>query len=123
MTAVMGGEGRIWLNDGLGAFEPTEQRLGPFSSRRVSLADIDGDGDLDAFFAVLHEQPNALWLNNGDGSFFSQIQWIGNTPSMTAALGDLDGDGDLDAFIANTYRQPDRVWLNESAKSSIESAH
>jgi hypothetical protein len=64
-----GGANRIWLNDGAGAFTPTDQRLGSSVSLGVNLGDLDGDGDLDAFVGnaatdVAGGEPNRVWLNS-----------------------------------------------------------
>ena len=42
----------IWLNDGAGNFTDSGQRLGSSDSKAVSLADLDGDSDIDAFVAM-----------------------------------------------------------------------
>ncbi len=111
----------VWFNDGAGNFSDSGQRLGSAFTWDVSLGDLDGDGDLDAFVAnseVTAGQPDEVWLNDGDGIFIDSGQRLGNSLSRAVALGDLDGDGDLDAFIANgiTERgqaEADRVWLND----------
>ena len=71
----------------------------------VSLADLDGDGDLDllvgAFFSGVH-----AYLNDGRGRFTRAPDNAGIQPSeapMSLALADVDGDGDLDLFVAE-YR-------------------
>ncbi len=98
----------ILLNDGAGNFENTGQAL-PCESDTlgIQLADIDSDGDLDAFCVNRHE--NKLWLNNGAGIFSdSGVEIPGSESSQDAAVGDLDSDGDLD-IITNG-----KVWLNRS---------
>jgi subtilisin family serine protease len=116
---------RVWLNDGHGVFTDSGQALGSASGLDVSLGDLDGDGDLDAFVANsdplrARAEPNEVWLNDGHGNFHSSGQNLGNAISQAVALGDLDGDGDLDAFIANggpqiLDGQPDEVWLNDGS--------
>jgi hypothetical protein len=113
----------IWLNNGQGYFVDSGQRLGNTLSRSVSLGDLDGDGDLDAFIANgISErgqaEANTVWLNDGHGVFSDSGQSLGNSAALDVDLGDLDGDGDLDAFIANgdpqrVRNEPNQVWLND----------
>ena len=68
----------MWLNDGAGTFTATSQNMDSgYYSYDVDLADFDGDGDLDAFFANYHGQSNRVWMNNGSGSF-THTQNLGN---------------------------------------------
>jgi hypothetical protein len=69
----------------------------------MELADLDGDGDLDAFLACrsLSGVPSCtetqVLLNNGGGQFSKG--WSDEVKGIDeVGLGDLDGDGDLDAF-------------------------
>jgi hypothetical protein len=108
---------RVYLNDGTGKFVDSGQRLGKAISESVELADLDGDGDLDAFVAngVRHwgnvvDQANEIWLNDGSG-VFTLGQELGDAASYRVALGDVDGDGDLDAFIGN-IGQDNQIWIN-----------
>ena len=50
----------VWLNDGLGNFSDTGQRLGGSYSAEVVLGDVDSDGDLDAFVANFWSQPKSM---------------------------------------------------------------
>ena len=79
----------------------------------MSLGDVDGDGDLDAFVANIN-QPNQVWLNDGLGNFSDRSNRLGSSASLGVSLGDVDGDGDLDAFVANFF-QPNQVWLNQNS--------
>lgn len=111
----------------------------------VSLGDLDGDGDLDAYVAICcggiaygDAEPwwmpasDLVWLNDGAGNFSDSGQRLGAQGTMGAALGDLDGDGDLDVYAANDSsvmdaqgndqkNQPDQVWLNDGAGAFTDS--
>jgi hypothetical protein len=83
----------------------------------VALGDLDGDGDLDVFFAN-YNQGNMVWWNEGgaqggtEGVFSDSGQLLGDGPSRSVALADVDADSDLDAVVAN-YQASDEVWLND----------
>ena len=79
--------------------------MGSTSSYGLSLGDLDGDGDMDAFEANINSQPNKIWLNDGTGMFTDSGQTLGSQSSYCVALGDLDGDGDLDAEWLGTKGQ------------------
>lgn len=87
-----------------GSFSHNGQLLGSSNSEKVSLGDVDGDGDLDAIVANGYGA-SLLWLNDGNGQF-SAVSSIPRASWQTKdiALGDLDGDGDLDAFVARTRK-------------------
>lgn len=94
-----------------GEFLNSGQPLGDSESVGVELADLDGDGDLDAFVANIDSQPNRVWLNRGDGHFEDSGQRLGQDITALVSLGDLDGDGDWDAVAANQDTES-RIWLN-----------
>ncbi|MBL8843042.1 MAG: VCBS repeat-containing protein [Planctomycetes bacterium] len=76
----------------------------------TSIADVDGDGDLD--LAGRHFTGIDLWLNDGDGTFTASAQSLGT--GYCVELGDLDGDGDADLAIG-VYGGPSRIALNDGA--------
>ncbi len=109
----------VWLNNGSGTFNNSGQSLGNALSQAVTLGDLDGDSDLDAFVAnggpaILDGQPDEVWLNNGSGLFVSNGQSLGNQSSYGAAMADLHQDGTLDVFVAG-YNGGNRVWLNDGS--------
>jgi len=112
-----GGSNKIWLNDGNGNYSDSAQSLGEGVSRGVFLADVDGDGDLDAFVVNSADRggSNKVWLNDGNGNFSDSAQVLGDENSKAASLADLDGDGDLDAFVANASDRggSNKIWLND----------
>ena len=113
---------RLFINQGgsqngtEGEFVDSGQVLGRADG--VSLGDLDGDGDLDAFLASRVNQggtPDTIWLNDGAGVFTVTSQQLRTRYlGLNVSLGDLDDDGDLDAFVAN-YNNPNEVWLNQSS--------
>ncbi len=90
----------------------------------VSLGDLDGDGDLDAFVASSgtladpDDDANYIWVNQGgaqlgtEGIFLDSGQNLGNVNSFDVVLHDLDGDCDLDAYVVN-QTVSDTVFINQ----------
>lgn len=67
--------------------------------QQVYLADLNGDGHLDAFLIYLNEMHRVL-LNDGNGRFAQErTLMMRNYP---LAIGDFSGDGRLEALL-NTY--------------------
>ncbi|MFW6063845.1 MAG: FG-GAP repeat domain-containing protein, partial [Chloroflexota bacterium] len=86
--------------------------------RDAALGDLDGDGDLDLFGAVIappqgrnRNPADRVLFNDGDGNFADSGQRLGSSDSTAVALGDVDGDGDLDALVGKSYGA--RVWINQ----------
>lgn len=113
---------RLWLNQGgvqggrSGVFLDSGEQLEGHPSEGVALGDVDGDNDLDVFFA--NSGGNSVWLNQGGaqagllGEFADSGQALGRYYSQAVALADLDGDEDLDALVANSLARP-RLWVNQ----------
>ena len=94
----------FWGDRRRGFLQSNSQWLPGFSPLGRTIADFDGDGDLDVFVAN-YDQGNKVWLNNGSGNFTDSGQDLRENSSTDNSRGvdlaDLDGDGDLDAFVAN----------------------
>ena len=121
---------RVFLNDGAGNLSPLPGSLGDLGTRSVALGDLDGDGDLDAYFGnsfstrdanntMSRDEPDTVWINDGAGRFTDSGQRLGDRGTTAVALGDLDGDGDLDAFTG--HDGPGEVWLNDGAATFSDS--
>jgi hypothetical protein len=102
--------------------------LGDLRIRTAALGDLDGDGDLDVFAAVLAPRlggesghPDLVLLNDGQGNFIDSGQWLGDRSSTAAALGDLDGDGDLDALVGTSLDS--LVWINQGGAQGGPAGH
>lgn len=103
-----------YQNDGSGTFATTIYAPGDFVHRsthlNVALADLDGDGYLDAFTTGCcgwisqgrrYPAYSEVWLNDSDGRLWPSAQRVGQSGSNAVALGDLNSDGNIDAFLAN----------------------
>jgi hypothetical protein len=70
VDVVVGEEtkGRVWLNDGTGAFE-RGQRFGYGRYEAIALGDVTGDGLVDIFVAGVESYQ--VWRGEGNGRFAS----------------------------------------------------
>lgn len=70
----------------------------------ASFADVDNDGDLDAYVVTWYGNRNFFYRNNGDGSFDYELGTAnpGGTYSETCSWGDFNSDGYVDLFITNS---------------------
>lgn len=83
-------------------FAPALNTSTPLSPAGVALADLDGDGDLDA--AVTTDNPDqvAVYSNDGTGTF-TLVTSVLLPPASSAqdvVAADFDGDGDRDLAVA-----------------------
>jgi hypothetical protein len=67
--------------------------------QQVALADLNGNGYLDAYLAVgTYPYPDFILYNDGNGCFIEPLQ-LANLPSASVALGDLTGNGIADIVL------------------------
>ncbi|MCA9909832.1 MAG: VCBS repeat-containing protein, partial [Anaerolineae bacterium] len=94
---------RTWWNNGAGRFDSWTSHAS--TGNRINgsaLADIDGDGDLDAFLASFSASGNfhRLLRNDGAGNFASVAGLPPLPPQLSAgAFADVDRDGDRDLLV------------------------
>ncbi len=112
------GGDQLLINDGTGHFEASNQALNTSYATGVALADVDGDGSLDAVLATQYPIGNQIWLNDGAGHFHKSLHEITLSTTISLALGDLDADGSLDLWQANATDGlgnggGDAVWTSD----------
>jgi hypothetical protein len=93
----------LYLNDGHGGFtrqeSPWADEEAPDSG--ATLADVDGDGDLDAYVSTQLKTPNRYFRNEGGGRFV--VAELGaatqdKSSNFSSSFVDIDLDGDLDLY-------------------------
>jgi hypothetical protein len=119
-----------YINNGHGVFArdntvflPSQPMVhGP---RNVLVADLDGDGRKDVFFAnsgadfdPFFGAANLLLVNNGAGKLVDQTASRLNLQASythRSALGDLTGDGLPDLLLNNSDSRQARFWANSAS--------
>ena len=86
------------------------------TSANVSIADLNGDGNLDILLVKGRHWPLMSRVLLGDGLGHFPIAYnLGETPyrSYSGRLVDIDGDGDLDVVLSNDTPDPKVIYLND----------
>ncbi len=100
------GHSLVMTNDGAGHLAIDDRWTvddGPLPEAiGVALADLDGDGDLDAVLARKRNVPDLVLWNQG-GSFTRESLPDSEGESRSVAVGDADADGDLDLVITGFH--------------------
>jgi uncharacterized protein (DUF2141 family) len=107
------------------AASPLNIPQGEFFFSTPSFADLDGDGDLDAFIGEYYGSIR-YYKNNGTTTNRFDLQTGANNPfnnkdvpgNSTPTFADLDGDGDLDAVIGD-WRGNLNYFQNTGRTSSL----
>ncbi len=115
----------LYINQGDGTFtsltdDPIVQDGA--KSDGATFADIDNDGDLDAYVVTWYGQQNYFYRNDGNGSFLldkDPVLTTNGTYSETASWGDANNDGWLDLFLTNSEGRSKRnqLFLNQKGTS------
>jgi len=96
----------VLLNQGKGTFSAAApvaftSANGAANPMSVALADLNGDGKIDAATA-LNSGSVAVTLGNGNGTFQAATYYPTAAGSLMVAVGDLNGDGKPDLVTANS---------------------
>lgn len=106
----------VWINQGgaqagkSGEFAASDHAIAGSQTRSVHLADLDGDGDLDAL--VVGRRRAELWWNDGQGDFTSAGQSLPCSEKQDLTIGDFNADGRPDIFVVE-YAGNSQVWFND----------
>jgi hypothetical protein len=121
-----------WINESTptGSLVPHSTVLSApdgLSLSSADLGDLDSDGDLDLFAAVIApsesrntDPSDRVILNDGSGDFADSGQRLGSTDSTSVDLGDIDNDGDLDALVGN--QSGASLWINQGGAQNGQEA-
>lgn len=98
--------------DAGGQFQDSGQVLGGDTPYELTLGDLDGAGDPDAF--VANSIGNRLWINQGGkaGVLVDGDQNLSVNSSTYVKLVETGSDGDLDAIVAKFTVLPMGVWIS-----------
>lgn len=109
----------VFLNNGMGFFRSARD-AGPdrATGYEAALADLDGDGDLDA--AIARDLlPVLLLFNDGHGHFDDASEAGPVAQARSIAAADLDGDGDEDLVLVQRG-EANRYFLNDGSGGFAE---
>ncbi len=99
-----------------GALQTIANDIDDSNQTSVSVADLDGDGDLDILSSSANNDTIDWYKNlDGLGTFSSQIiitTTADGAESVSAS--DIDGDNDLDLIVTNRYGQDKVAWYENT---------
>ena len=122
-----GQNNNLFLNQNKGAFLTVTSDsvvLDHCPSDGATFADIDNDGDLDAFIVNWYNINNLCYRNEGNGNFKRILtgDFVNDKGySETASFGDYDNDGFVDLYVTNSEgRKKNFLYRNDGKGSFIK---
>jgi hypothetical protein len=118
----------LMQNNGSGVFMDVTManllpnRTGTFVTS--TMADVDGDGDLDVFVAM--STGNRLYINSGNGTLVESASargvasYTGGGVVQGCTAADVDGDGDVDVLVFGSG--PKQLYVNNGTGWFIDAA-
>lgn len=103
----------LFRNQGGGSFQ--EIPIPGADATHLRVADLDGDGDLDAHMADSFVHTLAIRQPNGTFNVQPSPITLTSPSSVFAELADLDGDGDMDLIGSSTTWQLPQVFENDGS--------
>ena len=105
---------RLWINDGKGRFERSPQEIAVPFAHGVTLADLNGDANLDMVVGGNKKEasPTQVFFGDGAGGFTASPETLPAMSTFAIAHGDLDNDGDIDLVTGN-LEEPNEILLND----------
>ncbi|NRB33048.1 MAG: VCBS repeat-containing protein, partial [Rhizobiaceae bacterium] len=116
-TALGTNATQVLTNDGSGGLSAANATVVPNARNNdVKLADLDGDGDLDALTSSFQVLINQGGTQSGTAGTFvtSNIAGVSGSAQGLAA-GDIDGDGDTDFLAANWPTTANQILTNDGS--------
>ncbi|MCS3679280.1 surface protein [Salinibacter ruber] len=94
----------LYLGDGSGGFTEANAGLTGVSNGSTSIADVDGDGNLDLLITGDNSDSSAnptttLYLGDGTGGFMEAGAALTSVQNSSSSIADVDGDGSQDLLI------------------------
>lgn len=115
----------LYINQGDGTFTSlTDDPIVEDGAKSdgATFADVDNDGDIDAYVVTWYGQQNFFYRNQGNGSFLldkDTTLTTNGTFSETASWGDANHDGWLDLFLTNSEgkSKQNQLFISAAGKS------
>ncbi|MBU1077408.1 MAG: VCBS repeat-containing protein [Spirochaetes bacterium] len=107
------GANSLYLNDGTGNFQESENILTGGNTTAALFADFNNDAYMDLVIGNNGGEANRLLMNNGSGGFSDSGQSMGKYETTSLDVGDIDLDGDLDIVFGT--RTLIKIWTNNGS--------